>query len=200
VPRLLAATTLNNACCDPGATMAARLPMIATVARAASSCRRGLPSVSLRRSFAWRAFPRSVRRWASPPVVASMSISLSSHRQELARSCRRVVIGIVPISGSSLRTPALSAAQAVGSHHLRFMQPRALGRKVSDEYAVPLCREHHRTVHRSGNEVAWWKQVGIDPVKIARKLWKQERGDQGGRDSMTLCPTLDKVSSESKTR
>ena len=29
-------------------------------------------------------------------------------------------------------------------HHLRFMQPRALGRKASDEFAVPLCRIHHR--------------------------------------------------------
>jgi len=25
-------------------------------------------------------------------------------------------------------------------HHLRFMQPRALGRKVSDEFVAPLCR------------------------------------------------------------
>src|SRR5260221_125866 len=28
-------------------------------------------------------------------------------------------------------------------HHLGFTQPRALGRKVSDEFAVPLCRGHH---------------------------------------------------------
>ena len=25
-------------------------------------------------------------------------------------------------------------------HHLRYLQPRALGRKASDEFAVPLCR------------------------------------------------------------
>jgi hypothetical protein len=30
------------------------------------------------------------------------------------------------------------------AHHLRFVQPRALGRKVSDEFTVPLCRGHHR--------------------------------------------------------
>src|SRR5262245_45674639 len=29
-------------------------------------------------------------------------------------------------------------------HHLRYLQPRALGRKASDEFAVPLCRSHHR--------------------------------------------------------
>src|SRR5262249_24498490 len=56
-------------------------------------------------------------------------------------------------------------------HHLRYLQPRALGRKASDEFAVPLCRSHHRAVHRVGDEQAWWKAVGIDPVKVARQLW-----------------------------
>jgi hypothetical protein len=60
-------------------------------------------------------------------------------------------------------------------HHLGFTQPRALGRKVSDEFAVPLCRGHHRAVHRSRDERAWWKQIGIDPIKVARRLWKQTR-------------------------
>jgi hypothetical protein len=32
-------------------------------------------------------------------------------------------------------------------HHLRYLQPPALGRKASDEFAVPLCRSHHRAVH-----------------------------------------------------
>jgi hypothetical protein len=66
-------------------------------------------------------------------------------------------------------------------HHLRFTQPRALGRKVSDEFVVPLCRGHHRAVHRSGNEQVWWKSIGIEPVKVARKLWRQTR--QSGRKS-----------------
>src|SRR5262249_45176714 len=60
-------------------------------------------------------------------------------------------------------------------HHLRHVQPRALGRKASDEFAVPLCRSHHRAVHRAGDERAWWQNAGIDPVKVARKLWKQTR-------------------------
>jgi hypothetical protein len=47
-----------------------------------------------------------------------------------------------------------------------------IGRKASDEFAVPLCRIHHRLVHRVGNESAWWKDAGIDPIKTARKLWK----------------------------
>jgi hypothetical protein len=61
-------------------------------------------------------------------------------------------------------------------HHLSFTQPRALGRKVSDEFAVPLCRGHHRTVHRSRDERAWWRHVGIDPIKVARRLWKETHG------------------------
>jgi len=62
-------------------------------------------------------------------------------------------------------------------HHLRYLQPRALGRRASDEFAVPLCRSHHRAVHRAGDEQAWWKAAGIDPVKVARQLWRQTRLD-----------------------
>src|SRR5262252_9466766 len=57
------------------------------------------------------------------------------------------------------------------AHHLRFAQSRALGRKVSDEFTVPLCRGHHREVHRSGDEPAWWEKTGIDPTTTARALW-----------------------------
>ncbi len=60
-------------------------------------------------------------------------------------------------------------------HHLRFMQPRALGWKVSDEFVAPLCRIHHRAVHRVSDEREWWKLAGIDPVKVARKLWRNSR-------------------------
>ena len=58
-------------------------------------------------------------------------------------------------------------------HHLRFAQHRALGRKVSDEFTVPLCRGHHREVHRCGDEAAWWAKTGIDPSAPARALWLQ---------------------------
>ena len=57
------------------------------------------------------------------------------------------------------------------AHHLRFAQSRALGRKVSDEFTIPLCRGHHRELHRSGDEAAWWKKAGIDPTTTARALW-----------------------------
>ena len=64
-------------------------------------------------------------------------------------------------------------------HHIRFAQPRALGRKVSDEYAVPLCRSHHRDVHRYGNERVWWANARIDPLAAALRLWLETRGATG---------------------
>jgi len=63
----------------------------------------------------------------------------------------------------------------VDAHHLRFAQPRALGRKVSDEFTVPVCRVHHRELHRHGDEAAWWQKIKIDPLPIARRLWKHAR-------------------------
>lgn len=56
-------------------------------------------------------------------------------------------------------------------HHLRFAQTRGMGQKVSDEFIVPLCRGHHRELHRPGDEVAWWSRQGIDPAPAARTLW-----------------------------
>jgi len=57
------------------------------------------------------------------------------------------------------------------AHHLRFAQSPALGRRVSDEFTVPLCRGHHREVHRCGDEAVWWNKTGIDPITAARVLW-----------------------------
>jgi ERF superfamily len=66
------------------------------------------------------------------------------------------------------------------AHHLRFVQSPALGRKVSDEFTVPLCRGHHREVHRCGNEAAWWNKTGIDATAAARVLWLKTHPLPGG--------------------
>jgi hypothetical protein len=70
------------------------------------------------------------------------------------------------------RQPCLICGRSPGqAHHLRFAQPRALGRKVSDEWVVPLCATHHRALHGVGDEERWWKERGIDPIGHARILW-----------------------------
>jgi hypothetical protein len=56
-------------------------------------------------------------------------------------------------------------------HHIKFAEQRALGRKVSDRFTVPICRLHHRELHRGGSEHAWWQRYGIDPLAIAATLW-----------------------------
>ena len=66
------------------------------------------------------------------------------------------------------RTPA-------EAHHVRFAQPRALNRKVSDEYTVPVCRVHHRELNRYGDEASWWAGVNIDPLPIALDLWRSSQ-------------------------
>jgi Rad52/22 family double-strand break repair protein len=65
------------------------------------------------------------------------------------------------------------------AHHLRFAQPRALGRKVSDEFTVPLCNLHHREVHSRGNEEAWWQEKKLSPLAVAQELWATSRRHRG---------------------
>ena len=77
------------------------------------------------------------------------------------------------------------------AHHLKFAQPRTLGRKVSDEFTVPLCRSHHQGLHRHGNEKAWWttcrsrrsrsrRSCGTQ-VRFMRRRCKHDRSDSGSR-------------------
>ena len=78
-------------------------------------------------------------------------------------------------------------------HHLRFAGPRALGRKVSDEFTVPLCRVHHREVHRTTKELTWWQSLGIAPLEIAHGLWqKTQSGPRAARAACTVLRTLRK--------
>jgi hypothetical protein len=89
---------------------------------------------------------------------------------------------------------APSARQPADAHHLRFAQSRAIGRKASDEFTVPLCRGHHRELHRCGDEAVWWQRASIDPTVTARKLWLQTHplpaniAEQGEKN--TDCPTM----------
>ena len=91
---------------------------------------------------------------AKPVPAYSKRISNKEHLRFVAsQSC--LVCG---------RTPSQA-------HHIKFAQPRAMSRKVSDEWTVPLCNLHHRALHSRGDEKIWWEQIKIDPIREARHLW-----------------------------
>jgi hypothetical protein len=86
--------------------------------------------------------------------------------------------------------PCLVCKQAPSdAHHLKFAQPKALGRKVSDEYTVPLCRAHHMDLHRQANERAWWANIQIAPLPLAKELWQISPVQAEGVGALRTMPT-----------
>jgi hypothetical protein len=71
------------------------------------------------------------------------------------------------------------------AHHLKFAQSRSLGMKVSDEFTVPLCRDHHHELHRHGNEAAWWANLNIAPLDTAKQLW-QTSSSHGAQEPVII--------------
>jgi hypothetical protein len=72
----------------------------------------------------------------------------------------------------ALQPCVICTASPCDAHHLKIAQPRSLGRKVSDEFTVPLCRTHHQDLHREGNEANWWANMQVAPLPIAKELWE----------------------------
>jgi hypothetical protein len=95
----------------------------------------------------------------------------------------------------------ICARRPSDAHHLRFAQPRALGRRVSDEFTVPLCRSHHRALHRHGDEAAWWESNKVDAVVAAHELWQRTRldGPRGGRSEALVSVGVIESSAETGT-
>ena len=118
-------------------------------------------------------------------AIGSISASRLQHRRRWSKSIRTSLVdksGLAHPEPRRIRDrehirfvakqPCLICGRVPSDpHHLRFAQHPALGRKVSDEFTVPLCRGHHREVHRCGDEVAWWQRANIDPSASARTLW-----------------------------
>ena len=108
--------------------------------------------------------PHPHRRKRRPSVIDKSVLSLRAPRRIRDREHVKSVA----------KQPCLVCGRIpADAHHLRFAQSPALGRKVSDEFTVPLCRGHHREVHHCGDEAAWWSKAAIDPIVTARALWLQ---------------------------
>ncbi len=60
--------------------------------------------------------------------------------------------------------------QDIQAHHITYAEPRALGRKNSDRYVVPICPLHHYELHQLG-EKSYWKNKGLEPLIYANLLW-----------------------------
>jgi hypothetical protein len=69
------------------------------------------------------------------------------------------------------------------AHHIRYAQSRGLGLKVSDEFTVPLCATHHHQVHATGKEREWWQERDIDPLEVARDLWRESRAQHASKET-----------------
>jgi hypothetical protein len=134
-----------------------------------------------------RAFQAKLATFAND-TVDGQAIARESDRRRDYRNKEQPRFGVVDKSVLALPAPRrfrdrehiklvakqpclVCGRRPADAHHLRFAQSPALGRKVSDEFTVPLCRGHHREVHRSGDEAAWWVKAGTDPTVPARVLW-----------------------------
>ena len=124
----------------------------------------GEPAVELRGLHEPKHRPRHQGKRRRPAVIDKTVLALPAPRRIRDREHVKSVA----------KLPCLVCGRRpTDAHHLRFAQSPALGRKVSDEFAVPLCRGHHREVHNCGDEAAWWNRTGIDPTVTARALWLQ---------------------------
>ncbi|SHN87806.1 ERF family protein [Bradyrhizobium erythrophlei] len=116
-------------------------------------------------------------------VSAPTSVQPADTREKTPKSRRRQSTQVRPITKpvrerdrNHLRFVASRPCLVCGRspsdpHHLKFAEQRAMGRKVSDKFTVPICRIHHRELHRRGDERIWWESQGIDPLPVAAGLW-----------------------------
>ena len=134
--------------------------------------------------------PQRRRQIMSPPPISSRATATSRASGPSTRVSWRWPsrgASATPSTCASWQaSPAWSAGRSPSeAHHLRFAQPRAMSRKVSDEFTVPLCALHHRDLHARGNEEAWWQERKIEPLDVAADLWRTSRRLGGPSDTIS---------------
>lgn len=48
-----------------------------------------------------------------------------------------------------------------------------MGRKVGDQWTVPLCAIHHRALHDVGSEERWWEAQKEEPLDLDQRRLDQ---------------------------
>ncbi len=90
-----------------------------------------------------------------------------------------------------LNSPALFAVGSIAIHTVRFAQPHGLGKKVSDEFTAPLCRAHHRELHRTGRELEWWTRKRNRATTDGASLPLQHQESAKGRNDYRSFEPID---------
>jgi hypothetical protein len=116
-----------------------------------------------------------------PLTLEGKPADRNNHSRRVEPAKRTVTVINKPVRGRDRHHLKFLASQPClvcgrtpsDAHHIKFAEQRAMGRKVSDRFTVPVCRLHHGELHRRGNERVWWHALGIDPLKIAAALWDQ---------------------------
>jgi hypothetical protein len=117
-----------------------------------------------------KAEPKSL---AAPPLAPAETLAGSIDTSELTFGEPKRLRDKAHLKVVATQPCLICGRQPCDPHHLRFAQPRAMDLKVSDEFTVPLCRGHHRQLHQAGNEEAWWENLRINALEVARGLWVQ---------------------------
>lgn len=64
------------------------------------------------------------------------------------------------------------------AHHVTYAEPNAMGKKVGDNWVVPLCRSCHTMLHMKGDEKKYWEIVDRNPIQWAERFWKEWNDDR----------------------
>ena len=151
--------------------------------------------------------PQANAEALNPPVARPQTAKKGSRSKPIDKSLLRLAEGRRVRDREHVKLVAQQPCLICGrrpadAHHLRFAQNRAMARKASDEFTVPLCRGHHREVHHSGDEAAWWRNIGIDPTVAARSLWLKSHPLPAhfGATAESARPALGRTGTNNKTK
>ncbi len=65
------------------------------------------------------------------------------------------------------------------SGNLDIGKPSSGTAKPDDKWSTSLCRSCHDKQHARGDELAFWREVGIDPFALCIRLYAEFGGDGG---------------------